>query len=264
MTTAAPRELPEYETHGFADKARDYALVIPVINEGERIRAQLQRIRSAAPDADVIIADGGSTDGSLDHEFLRSAGVRALLVKRGPGKVGAQLRMAYAWALDEGYAGVVTMDGNGKDGVDAIDRFVEKLRAGFDYVQGSRYVRGGRAINTPLDRKIAGRLIHAPVLSMAGRRWYTDTTNGFRGYSRRYLTDPRVNPFRHVFDRYQLLFYLTVRAGQLGYRIAEIPVTRSYPANQPPPSKIGGFRGKAEHLMEVLAVAAGRFHPKQA
>ncbi len=262
MREQPPRELPDFETHEFAAKRQDFALVIPVINEGNRIMAQLRRIHAAAPAVDVIVADGGSTDGSLDPDFLRSVNVRALLVKRGPGKVGAQLRMAYAWALDQGYAGIVTMDGNGKDGVNGIDRFVAKLRQGYDYVQGSRYVPGGVAINTPLERKIAGRLIHAPVLSLAGRRWYSDTTNGFRAYSRRYLEDPRVNPFRNIFDRYQILFYLTVRAGQLGYEVAEVPVTRSYPANEPPPSKINGFRGKAEHLIELFAVALGRFNPE--
>jgi dolichol-phosphate mannosyltransferase len=262
LTQAPPRELPASESFVFAPKTHDIALVIPVINEGERIKAQLQRIHARSPAVDVIVADGGSTDGSLDHDFLHALGVRALLVKQGPGRVGAQLRLAYAWALDEGYSGIVTMDGNGKDGVEAIDLFVEKLREGYDYVQGSRYVPGGKAINTPLERKLGGRLIHAPVLSLAGRRWYTDTTNGFRAYSRRYLSDPRVNPFRTIFNRYQLLFYLTVRAGQLGYKVTEVPVTRSYPANEPPPSKIGGFRGKAEHLLEVVEVALGKFTPK--
>ena len=262
MKSQPQRELPAFDTHVFGPRRHEHALVIPVINEGERIRKQLQRIHAAAPAVDIIIADGGSTDGSLHEDFLASVGVRALLVKRGPGRVGAQLRMAYAWALDESYAGIVTMDGNGKDEVEAIDRFVEKLRAGFDYVQGSRYIRGGAAINTPLERTLAGRLIHAPVLSLAGRRWYTDTTNGFRAYSRRYLEDRRVAPFRDIFDRYQLLFYLTVRAGQLGYKIGDVPVTRAYPANEPPPSKIGGFKGKFEHLQELFAVALGKFNPK--
>lgn len=262
MTYTPIREIPAFDAHSFAPKRYSHALVIPVINEGERIQAQLRRIHAAMPGVDVIIADGGSTDGSLNPQFLTSQAVRALLVKRGPGKVGAQLRMAYAWALDEGYEGIITMDGNGKDGVDAIQRFADTLQQGYDYVQGSRYVAGGKAINTPLERTLAGRMIHAPVLSLAGRRWYSDTTNGFRGYSRRYLEDARVNPFRGIFDRYQLLFYLTVRAGQLGYRITEIPVTRAYPADEPPPSKIGGVRGKVEHLVEVLEVAMGRYHPK--
>jgi glycosyltransferase involved in cell wall biosynthesis len=255
------REVPEYEAFVLAERRYDYALIIPVINEGERIRRQLQRVCASVPTIDVIIADGGSTDGSLDQDSLRQCGVRALLVKRGPGKLSAQLRMAYAWALDAGYAGIVTMDGNGKDGVGAINDFVAALETGSDYVQGSRYVPGGRAINTPLDRWIAGRLIHAPLMSLAGRCRFSDTTNGFRAYSRRYLLDPRVAPFRDVFDRYQLLFYLTIRAGQLGYKVREIPVTRSYPQGEPIPSKIGGLRSKAEHLLEVIAVAIGRYHP---
>ena len=264
MSTETSRELPASTETIFAPKRHPHALVIPVINEGERIRNQLQRIADVGPAVDVVVADGGSTDASLDPQFLRGVGVRALLTKQGPGRVGAQLRMAYGWALDEGYDGIVTMDGNGKDGVEAIGRFVEKLRAGYDYVQGSRYIAGGRAVNTPLERTLAGRLVHAPLLSLAGRRWYTDTTNGFRGYSRRYLTDPRVNPFRDVFDRYELLFYLTVRAGQLGYRVADVPVTRTYPLGEPPPSKIKGVRGKLEHLAEVIGVVLGRFHPSRA
>jgi len=219
-------QVPAYESHVFGPKRHSHALVIPVINEGDRIRRQIERVAAIAPPVDVIIADGGSTDGSLANDFLRASNTRALLVKTGPGKLSAQLRMAYAWALVEGYEGIVTVDGNGKDGVDAISSFVEKLTAGYDYVQGSRYVRGGQAINTPLDRKIAGRFIHAPVMSLFGRHWYTDTTNGFRAYSTRYLRDPKVAPFRDVFGRYELLFYLTVRAGQLGYRCIEIPVAR--------------------------------------
>jgi dolichol-phosphate mannosyltransferase len=254
-------QIPAYESCVFGPKLYKHALVIPVINEGERIRRQVERIAAIAPSVDVIIADGGSTDGSLAHDFLRGSNTRALLVKTGPGKLSAQLRLAYAWALGQGYEGIVTVDGNGKDNVEAIPSFVEKLEAGYDYVQGSRYLRGGHAINTPLDRKIGGRLIHAPVLSLFGRHWYTDTTNGFRGYSARYLRDPRVAPFREVFGRYELLFYLTVRAGQLGYRCVEVPVIRGYPEGEKPPTKIAGLKGRFIMLGELLAVATGRFHP---
>ena len=255
------REVPRYRAEVFGPRVHDHALVIPVINEGERIREQLRRIADVMPRTDIVIADGGSTDGSLDGDFVSGVGVRAVLTKTGPGKLSAQLRMAYAWCLDEGYSGIVTIDGNGKDGVEAIDRFVEKLEQGYDYVQGSRYRPGGEAVNTPLDRTLAGRLIHAPLISLAGRAWYTDTTNGFRGYSRRYLLDPRVQPFREVFDRYQLLFYLSVRAGQIGLRTCEIPVRRSYPANEPVPTKVSGLRGRFSMMEELLSAVAGRFNP---
>ena len=255
------RAVPDFETHVLGPKRHAHALVIPVLNEGARIRRQLEEIRDVAPRVDVVIADGGSTDGALDPAFLAAMGVRALLVKTGPGRLSAQLRMAYAWCLDEAYDGIVTIDGNGKDGVEAIDAFVQRLQAGYDYVQGSRYRPGGAAINTPLDRKLSGRLIHAPLLSLAGRRWYTDTTNGFRGYSAAYLRDGRVQPFRAVFDRYALLFYLTVRAGQLGLRTCEIPVRRSYPLNTRTPTKISGLAGRADMLRELLDVLLGRYSP---
>jgi len=258
---AAERELPKAEVHVLRERLHNYALVIPVINEGERIRRQLTRIFELNPSVDVIVADGGSTDGSLSLDFLRATGCRALLVKKGPGRLSAQLRMAYAWALDEGYRGIVTVDGNGKDDVAAIKGFVDKLDAGFDYIQGSRYISGGQAINTPVDRKIGGRLIHAPLLSLSGRRWYSDTTNGFRAYSAQYLLDPRVAPFRNVFEDYSLLFYLTVRAGQLGYRTTEIPVTRAYPKNEKTPTKISGWRGRMDILKQLFAVALGRLNP---
>ncbi len=246
----------------FGPRVHDYALVIPVLNEGVRIRAQLLRVHALAAPVDVVVADGGSTDGSLAPGFLAETGVRALLVKTGPGRLGAQLRMAYGWCLDQGYAGIVTVDGNGKDGLDGIGTIVARLREGFGYVQGSRYRPGGVAENTPWDRVVAGRLVHAPLLSLAGRRWFTDTTNGFRGYAAAYLADPRVAPFRDVFDRYALLFYLTVRAGQLGYRTCEVPVVRRYPAQGRTPTKIAGISGRVAMLGELLGVVLGRYAPR--
>jgi glycosyltransferase involved in cell wall biosynthesis len=261
MSDRSAWQLPAFTATVLAPRRHDHALVIPVINEGARIRAQLERLAQAAPPVDVAIADGGSTDGSLDPDMLRRTGVRALLVKTGPGRLSAQLRMAYAWCLDEGYQGIVTVDGNGKDGVEAVAAFVTKLREGYDYVQGSRYLPGGVAENTPLDRHLAGRLLHAPVLSLAARHWFTDTTNGFRAYSARYLRHPGVAPFREVFSRYELLFYLTVRASRVGCRVTEIPVSRRYPRNAPTPTKIAGWRGRFDMLGELFGAALGRFDP---
>jgi hypothetical protein len=140
---------------------------------------------------------------------------------------------------------------------------IRLLQDGFDYIQGSRYLSGGKAENTPLERTFANRFIHAPLLSLSGRHWYTDTTNGFRAYSARYLLDPRVLPFRDVFQGYELLFYLTVRAGQTGAKIAQVPVRRSYPKNQKTPTKIRGLAGKLMVLKQTILAALGFFHPQR-
>lgn len=253
--------VPEHERHVLADRRHRYALVIPVINEGERIRAQLRSVHAAGLPVDVVVADGGSTDGAVDADFLRGVGVRALLIKTGAGRLSAQLRMAYAWCLGGGYDGIVTVDGNGKDNVAAVTEFAARLDDGYDYVQGSRYALGGRAHNTPWDRAIGNRVIHAPLLSLASGHWFTDTTNGFRGYSGRFLLDPRVAPFRSVFVNYELLFYLTVRAGQLGFRIAEIPVERAYPRTGAVPTRITTWRAKMDVLAQTIRAALGAYTP---
>ena len=256
--------VPQGDVHVLRDRGSRYCVLIPVINEGERILGQLARLRDHGFGLDVVIADGGSTDGSTDLERLRALGVRALLVKRDAGKLSAQLRMGFAFALDEGYDGVITVDGNGKDDVAAIPRFVAALDAGADFVQGSRYVPGGQAINTPRERHLAIKLFHAPVTSLAARRRYTDTTNGFRGHSRALLADPRVAPMRDVFDTYELLAYLPIRAARLGHTCTEVPVTRAYPDAGDIPTKIHG-RGAQVELVRILGRASfGRYDPESA
>ena len=254
--------VPEFDTLELCPKQHDFVLVIPVLNEGGRIQGQLRKLAALGHPIDIIIADGGSTDGSLEETFLQDVGVRARLTKTGSGKLSAQLRMAYAWALRQGYKGIVTVDGNGKDGMEAVSLFLQRLEDGYDYIQGSRYHPDGAHENTPLERTVANRMIHAPMLSLASGTKLTDTTNGYRGYSARYLLNPAVQPFREVFNAYELLFYLSVRAGQLGLRVTEIPVSRSYPRSGKTPTKIAGFSGKLKILQQTLAAALGRFTPK--
>lgn len=254
-------EVPAHEAHVLAPRQNRYCLIIPVINEGQKIRRQLERLAAASFPVDVIIADGGSTDGSLEHGFLRTAGVRALLVKTGPGRLSAQLRVGFAFALQEGYEGAITIDGNGKDGIEAIPAMIEKLDEGYDFVQGSRYLPGGRAINTPLDRTLAVKLIHAPLVSLGAGRRYTDTTNGFRAHSRRLLASPDMAIFRDVFATYNLLFYIAVRAARLGMRVTELPVTRAYPRAGVTPTKISGLKGRIGIVRELLTAVTGGYSP---
>jgi len=259
-----PHQVPAYTAAEFAPRAADYCVCVFVINEKPKLHKQLAAMRPhCAGVADVVVADGGSTDGSTAPADLRALGVNTLLTKTGPGKLGAQMRMAFSWALARGYKGVVSMDGNGKDGPDAIPRFVEMLDAGFDHVQGSRFVRGGVSENLPLSRWAGVKFLHAPLVSVASRFRYTDTTNGFRGYSRRLLEDPRVAVFRDVFPGYELHYYLAIRAARLGFRVCEIPVARRYPAHGPVPTKISPVRGNLRVLRCLFAACLGSYNPQE-
>ena len=256
--------VPDYQFEEYAPRRSDYCLLIPIINEGGRILSELDRARKAGiPDiVDIVICDGGSTDGSTAKSQLLPRGVNTLLVKTGPGKQGAQLRMGLHWALARGYQGIITIDGNNKDSIEDVPRFIEKLREGYDFVQGSRFIRGGRAIHTPPARWLAVRLIHAPVVSAAAHQWFTDTTNAYRAYSREYLTHPAVQPLRPIFMGYELLAYLSIRATQLGLKACEVPVTRAYPASGATPTKIKGFKGNSDLLKVLLAAARGKYNPQ--
>jgi glycosyltransferase involved in cell wall biosynthesis len=254
-------QVPEFTVDEYAPRTTRHCVVIPVINEGTKFLRQVGAMAGADLGADIIIADGGSTDASMVNQELAMLGVRAKLVKAGPGGLSAQLRMAFAFALQQGYGGCVTIDGNGKDGWEAIPSFLAALDEGYGFVQGSRYVPGGEAINTPLDRHLAVRCLHAPLISLAAGFRYTDTTNGFRAFSAGFLSDPRVAAFRDVFDTYNLHYYLAVRAPRTGYRVCEVPVRRAYPEKGKTPTKISGLRGRLRILRQLWTSVTGGYNP---
>lgn len=245
--------VPKFVCTEYAPKTKAYVVLIPIINEGDRIKRELERAKlgQVSSYADIVICDGGSSDGSTKEEVLRSQDVNSLLIKQDEGKQGAQLRMGIWWALQRGYQGIITIDGNDKDSIEDVPHFIEKLQEGYDLIQGSRFIKGGKAVNTPLIRNISVRLIHAPLISLTAGQRFTDTTNAYRAYSARYLSDERVKPLRDIFMTYELLAYLSVRATQLGYKACEIPVTRAYPKKGRTPTKISFFKGNSE-LMKIL------------
>lgn len=250
---------PTYRIDWQRTRSKRWAICVFVVNEGEKVRRQLRAMQSYGDTVDLIVADGGSTDGSLTPELTKEVGATALLVKTGPGKLSAQMRMAMDYCITEGYDGVIVIDGNGKDGIDAIPSFAQALEDGWDHVQGSRFIPGGHHENTPLARWLAVNLLHAPMISLAAGFRYTDTTNGFRAYSRRLLLDPEIDLFRPCFDRYQLHYHLAIEAVRRGYRVKEMPVSRVYPASGTTPTKIKGFGDLFAVLRQLCDVCLGKY-----
>ncbi len=256
--------VPNFICKEYNKKNKEYCLCIPIINEGERIKKELEKAKenNISKYVDIVICDAGSTDGSTDDKLLKSLDVNTLLIKNDIGKQGAQLRMGIWWALERGYKGIITIDGNNKDSIEDVPKFVEKLNEGYDFVQGSRFIKGGVAKNTPLIRYLSVRLIHAPIISLTAKQKFTDTTNAYRAYSKKYLTHPEVQPFRDIFVTYELLAYLSVRADQLKMKTCEIPVKRIYPKKGKTPTKISFFKGNYNLLKILFSNLVGKYNVK--
>ncbi|MDH5612526.1 MAG: glycosyltransferase family 2 protein [Gammaproteobacteria bacterium] len=254
-------QLPEFDSYELSGRQADYCICVFIINEGDKFLNQLAKMAPYQKDIDIVIADGGSTDGSTDLDVLKQYGVNTLLVKTGMGKLGAQMRMAFAWALKRGYKGVVTIDGNNKDSIEDIPGFIRKLDEGYDHVQGSRFIPGGHHENTPLSRLLGVKLLHAPVIRLSSGFKYTDTTNGYRAYSEKLLRASKLAIFRNIFTGYELHYYLAIKAAKLGYRCIEIPVSRIYPETGKTPTKISPFRGNLNVIMKLISAALGKYDP---
>ncbi len=260
--TALPvyREVPAHTTIEFAEKATAYCMIVVVYNEGERFIRQLGEMAQKAELADVVVAERRTTDGSTNPEWLRSRKVRALLTTDEAGAASA-MRMGLAYALEQGYLGVVVMDGNGKDSMAVLPEFLRQLGLGVDFVQGSRFMPGGHHKNTPLVRILGIRLVMGPLLWMGCGYWYTDAMNGFRGYSRKYLLHPGVEPLRSCFVHFNVQMYLSLRAPALKLRVVEIPVSRVYPDDGSVPTKVTGFIRQFKVLREMVNTVMGLYNP---
>lgn len=257
-------QIPNFDEYILNNKKNKYCLLIPLFNEGKRFLNQLEKMKSnnVVNMIDIIICDAGSNDESTNPTMLQKSGITALLVRKGKGRQGTDLRMGFYWTMQQGYQGFITVDGNDKDDTSATPLFIEKLDKGYDYIQGSRYISGGRAINTPFIRHLALKLINEPIMSLCARRKLTDTTNGYKGYSLKFLSDKKVQPFREIFYGYELSYYLPVRAARMGFKVIEVPVTREYPSNGEVPTKIGGLKGNLYQLSILYHTIMNHYDPK--
>lgn len=223
-------DVPSAVVRQFRSQAHEWAVFIFLYNEGPKIRHQLMRFPTIGErNFDVLVGDDGSTDDCASDKLMNEFSVSARVALPQNLGLSANMKAGLRWLLIEtSYRGVVFMNGNNKDDPEAISRFIERMEAGYDYVQGSRFLPGGESVNTPMIRRWAIRFVHAPLFSLVAHRRMTDTTNGFRAFSLRFLRDPRIDMFQSCFQKYELEQYLACKAIRLGFRTCEIPVRRSY------------------------------------
>lgn len=228
-------------------------LACPIcFNEAKKIGSVVDRFTPGLVDA-VMVLDDGSDDGSVEE--VRKRGVSVLQHERRKG-VGAAIRTAIRHARKEGYDVLVVLAGNDKDRPDEIPLLLREIEAGFDFVQGSRYLTGGKTGGMPFYRKLATRL-HPLLFSMAARRRITDSTNGFRAMRLSLFDDARINIDQPWLDQYELEPYVFFKALRLGYRVKEVPVTKIYPPKELGYTKMKPVTGWWSILRPIFLLGLG-------
>ena len=208
-------------------------VVIPVYGDSDSVCWIFGRFRQSLVNTICLVVDIPLirvTD--KIREAAKHTGATVHIIKnRHRTGVGSSLRQGLAYLFSTEHDVAVVMAGNGKDDPAEIDRIIEPVVQGeCDYVQGSRYLPGGKRSRMPLTRIVFNRL-YPLIWTIVTQRRCTDVTNGFRCFRLDMLRDHRINLDQRWLDGYSLEYYLHYKALTLGYKVKEVPVSKTYAFN---------------------------------
>jgi dolichol-phosphate mannosyltransferase len=198
-------------------------VVIPTYNEAENLEPVIARLRTAVPEADVLVVDDGSPDGTGDIADRLAAADPSVHVLHRSHKagLGAAYIAGFRWALADGYDVAVEMDSDGSHAPEELPRLLTALREA-DLVIGSRWVPGGQIRNWPLYRQIIsiGGSTYARVLLRFPVR---DSTSGYRAFRRQVLEELKLDEVAS--QGYCFQIDLAWKTWRSGFRVREVPIT---------------------------------------
>jgi dolichol-phosphate mannosyltransferase len=206
-------------------------VVIPVYGESESIVWVLERFPQHVVRTICLVVDVPTRAGlERIRKTAEGTGITTHIIKNPERKgVGLSISQGLDYLRKTGHTTAVVMAGNGKDDPREVRRLLEPVLNGeADYVQGSRYLEGGRRARMPLVRRVFNRL-YPKVWSLMTGRACTDVTNGFRCYRLDLLDDDRIALRQDWLHGYSLEYYLHYKVLSLGYTVKEVPVSKIYP-----------------------------------
>jgi dolichol-phosphate mannosyltransferase len=197
-------------------------IVIPTYNEADNVGWIVGRVRSAVPEADVLVVDDGSPDGTGDlADALAAEDPQVSVVHRTQkAGLGAAYLHGFSVALERGYDVVGEMDADGSHQPEQLPLLLAAL-ADADLVIGSRWVPGGSVVNWPLSRKalsVGGNIYARMALGIPVR----DVTAGYRLFRR--TTLEAIDLGSVASSGYCFQADLAWRTAQAGLRIVEVPI----------------------------------------
>jgi dolichol-phosphate mannosyltransferase len=198
-------------------------IVMPTYNERQNLEIIAGRVREAVPDADLLVVDDNSPDGTGGlADKIAEADPRVQVMHRTEkAGLGRAYVAGFAWALERGYDLIVEMDADGSHRPEDLPRLLA-TSAGADAVIGSRYVPGGTVVNWPKSREFLSRGANLYNRIMLGVR-VRDATGGFRVYRAATLREIDLNGIQSAGYCFQI--DMTLRVLQAGLKITEVPIT---------------------------------------
>ena len=198
-------------------------VVMPTYNERQNLEIITARVREAVPDADLLVVDDNSPDGTGDlADKIAEADPRVQVMHRTEkAGLGRAYVAGFTWALERGYDLIVEMDADGSHRPEDLPRLLATA-AGADVVIGSRYVPGGTVVNWPKSREFLSRGANLYNRIMLGVR-VKDATAGFRVYHAATLREIDLNGIQSAGYCFQI--DMTLRVLQAGLTITEVPIT---------------------------------------
>jgi dolichol-phosphate mannosyltransferase len=203
-------------------------------NEGEKLKKLVEQLPQMGG-YEILFVDDGSDDGS--YEFLKERQFHLIRHDTNRG-IGLGIREAIEFGRRYGCGIIVIMAANGKMLPAEIERLVAPIiHDGYDYVQGSRNLPGGKSPHLPLFRKLMINLFTFFVNRISKFKG-TDITCGFRAYRLSLFDDHRFNLNQPWLEKYEMEYYIHYHVLKGGYRITEVPVSMMYPESKKNYSKI--------------------------
>ena len=198
-------------------------VVLPTYNEADNIAEVLRRLRAAVPEADILVVDDSSPDGTA--EVAKAAGheLGQVDVTLRPGKsgLGSAYRHGFREGLSVGYDVLVEMDSDLSHDPASLPDLLEAVRAGADLAIGSRYVPGGSIPHWPIHRRSLSRWGNRYAASLL-RLAVQDSTSGFRAYRADALRRIDLDEVRA--DGYGFQIEMAYRVARLGGQVQERPI----------------------------------------
>jgi len=199
-------------------------ICIPTYNEVSNILLLIERVHEAAPDADVLVIDDASPDGTGDLVRDRMLKDARLEIMARPAKLGlgTAYMAGFAYGLQHGYARVLTMDSDFSHPPDRIPALISAVDGGAHLSVGSRYIPGGAIQGWAPGRRVLSATANFVARQLLRLQTH-DCTGGFRCYSLRALQFLVTQPLRS--SGYSALVELLTRCERAGMTIVEVPIT---------------------------------------